>query len=83
MAGLPAAGFAVAGAPEVIEDGRTGLLASSGDEEGLAGRVQQLLEDEELRRAMGRAARARCLERFEIGPISRRYLSVYGEVAGR
>jgi glycosyltransferase involved in cell wall biosynthesis len=83
MAGLPAAGFAVAGAPEVIEDGRTGLLASSGDEEGLAGRVLELLEDEELRRAMGRAAQARCLERFEIGPISRRYLSVYGEVAGR
>jgi L-malate glycosyltransferase len=83
MAGLPAAGFAVAGAPEVIEDGRTGLLATSGDEEALAGRVMELLEDEERRRAVGTAARERCLERFEIEPISRRYLSLYDEVAGR
>jgi glycosyltransferase involved in cell wall biosynthesis len=83
MAGLPAAGFAVAGAPEVIEDGRTGVLASSGDEEGLAGRVLELLEDDRCRRALGSAARDRCLARFEIGPISQRYLSVYDEVAGR
>jgi glycosyltransferase involved in cell wall biosynthesis len=83
MAGLPAAGFAVAGAPEVIGDGLTGVLASSGDEEGLAGRVLELLEDDRCRRALGTAARDRCLERFEIGPISRRYLSVYDEVGRR
>ena len=83
MAAVPAAGFAVAGAPEVIEDGRTGLLASSGDEEGLAGRVLELLEDDERRRAMGTAARERCLARFEIGPIAERYLSLYDEVARR
>jgi glycosyltransferase involved in cell wall biosynthesis len=81
MAGLPAAGFAVAGAPEVIEDGRTGLLASSGDEEGLAGRVLELLEDDGRRRAMGTAARERCLARFEIRPIAGRYLALYDEVA--
>jgi L-malate glycosyltransferase len=83
MAGLPAAGFAVAGAPEVIEDGRTGLLASPGDEEALAGRVTELLENDERRRALGTAARERCLAHFEIEPISRRYLSLYDEVAGR
>jgi L-malate glycosyltransferase len=83
MAGLPAAGFVVAGAPEVIEDGRTGLLASPGDEEALAGRVTELLEDDERRRALGTAARERCLAHFEIEPISRRYLSLYDEVAGR
>jgi glycosyltransferase involved in cell wall biosynthesis len=49
----------------------------------LAERVLELLEDAERRRAMGTAARERCLARFEIGPISRRYLSLYGEVAGR
>ena len=83
MAGVPAAAFAVAGAPEVIEDGRTGLLASSGDEEGLAGRVLELLEDDERRCAMGAAARERCLARFEIGPIAERYLALYDEVARR
>lgn len=83
MAGLPAAGFAVAGAPEVIEDGLTGLLASAGDEEGLAGRVLELLEDDVRRRALGTAARERCLARFEIGPISERYLYLYEEVGRR
>jgi glycosyltransferase involved in cell wall biosynthesis len=83
MAGLAAAGFAVAGASEVIEDGLTGLLASPGDEEGLAGRVMELLEDDDRRRALGTAARERCLARFEIEPISRRYLALYDEVAER
>ena len=83
MAGLPAAGFAVAGAPEVIEDGRTGSLVRPGDEEALAGRVMELLEDDERRRAVGTAARERCLAHFEIEPISRRYLSLYDEVTGR
>ena len=82
MAGLPVAGFAVAGVPEVVVDGETGLLASPGDEDGLVDRVMELVEDEDRRRVMGKAGRERCLARFEIGTISRRYLSLYEEVAG-
>jgi len=80
MAGLPVAGYAVAGVPEVVVDGQTGFLVRAGDEAALADRVLRLLEDADGRRAMGAAARERCLARFEIGAIAPRYLSLYREV---
>jgi glycosyltransferase involved in cell wall biosynthesis len=83
MAGLPAAGFAVAGVPEVVVNGKTGLLVRPGDEEALAAGVVELLEDETRRRSVGAAARERCLAEFEIEPIAERYLSLYDEVCGR
>jgi len=80
MAGRPVAGFAVAGVPEVIVDGETGLLADPTDEEGLAGRVLQLVEDARRRGAMGAAARNRCFSKFDMRTIAPRYLSLYREV---
>lgn len=82
MVGLPVAGFAVAGVPEVVVDGRTGVLACSGDEMGLSQRVAELLEDEPRRAALGAAAREYCLARFEIGGVADRYASLYREVTG-
>jgi glycosyltransferase involved in cell wall biosynthesis len=82
MAGIPVAGFSVAGVSEVVLDGRTGILVDPGDIEGVAVRVSALLADDERRTAMGRAARDRCIDRFTIGPVARRYLSLYEEVAG-
>lgn len=80
MAGVPVAGFALGGVPEVVLDGQTGVLADPGNVESLALRVLELLDNDERRRAMGRAARERCLSRFEIGPIAQQYLSLYEEV---
>ena len=80
MAGVPVAGFAIAGVPEVVVDGETGMLAPPGDVEGLARQVSALLGDQQRRRGMGKAARERCLARFEIGHIAPRYLSLYEEV---
>jgi glycosyltransferase involved in cell wall biosynthesis len=80
VAGLPTAGYAVAGVPEVVVDGRTGLLTAPGDVAGLAERAGRLLSDPHLRRSMGQAAMARCRERFDIGVVAPRYLSLYREV---
>jgi L-malate glycosyltransferase len=83
LAGLPSAAYAVGGVSEVVVDGETGLLALPGDAESLAGRVVDLLSDHSRGRAMGRAARERCLARFEVGPVARSYLRLYREaVAG-
>lgn len=57
-AGVPAAACAVRGVPDVVQDGRTGLLAAPGDEAGLAAHVRRLLQDAPLRETMGRAASA-------------------------
>ena len=50
--------------PEVVEDGKTGLLVPPGDDKALAGALLQVLRDRETAAAMGRAGRARLEERF-------------------
>lgn len=54
--GLPVVSCALRGVPDVVVDGRTGLLAPALDPESLAARVEKILVDEKLRSAMGREA---------------------------
>jgi glycosyltransferase involved in cell wall biosynthesis len=55
--GLPVVAQATAGVPEVVIDGRTGLLTSDGDVEAFAAAIARMLDDELMRRDMGAAAR--------------------------
>jgi glycosyltransferase involved in cell wall biosynthesis len=82
VAGVPVAGTALAGVPEVVVDGETGLLAAPGDRDGLRAALERLLGDERLRAAMRQAASARCRERFGIDAIAGAYLALYEELAG-
>jgi glycosyltransferase involved in cell wall biosynthesis len=81
MAGLPVAGTALTGVPEVVETGVTGLLVRPGDTDGLRAAVLRLLEDGALRSSLGAAARARCRERYGIAGVAAAYRGVYEEVA--
>lgn len=56
-AGLPVVAQATAGVPEVVEQGRTGLLTPEGDIGAYAAAIAQLLGDEETRLSMATAAR--------------------------
>ncbi|MDX1630543.1 MAG: glycosyltransferase [Thermoanaerobaculia bacterium] len=58
---------AFSGIPELVEDGTSGLLFPPGDPEALADRIQELLEDPEKARRLGRGARDRILESFRLG----------------
>jgi glycosyltransferase involved in cell wall biosynthesis len=55
-AGVPVVSCATRGVPDVVENGRTGLLAPAGDTRALAGLVRELLLDEAKRKRMGAAA---------------------------
>ena len=57
-AGLPVVSCALRGVPDVVLDGKTGLLAPTLDEAALAERARALLVDGERRRALGREAAA-------------------------
>jgi glycosyltransferase involved in cell wall biosynthesis len=57
-AGVPVVSCATRGVPDVVENGRTGLLAPAGDEPAFAGLVRELLLDERKRARMGAAAAA-------------------------
>jgi glycosyltransferase involved in cell wall biosynthesis len=71
------------GMPEVVEDGKTGLLVEAGDVNALAAALNQLLDDESLRRSMGEAAHQRVVENFTWDRIANSLLAEYCRLAGR
>ena len=81
IAGRPSAAYEVAGVPEVVENGSSGLLVPPGDVSSLAGAVARLLADAELRDSMGAAARERCRSRYDIRIVAPRYRELYEELA--
>jgi colanic acid/amylovoran biosynthesis glycosyltransferase len=64
--GVPAIVSRSGGMPEAVEDGRTGYVVEEGDAAGLAERILRLIARDEDAVAMGRAARARVVERFDL-----------------
>ena len=64
--GVPVVACKVGGIPDLIEQGVTGWLAPESDYDELATRVVDLLHDDALRAAVGKAARARAVGRFAL-----------------
>ncbi|MGZ5928531.1 MAG: glycosyltransferase family 4 protein [Rhizomicrobium sp.] len=60
-AGIPVIGARSGGVPELVEDGRTGLLVDQGDVDDLYRAMSRLLIDHELRGRLGAAARQTAL----------------------
>lgn len=73
----PSVSTRVGGIPEVVEDGRSGVLVPFGDLAALAGALEGLIDDEPRRVALGRAAQARARERFSAEAIVPRYEALY------
>ncbi len=83
-AGLPCIALAGGAAPEIIEDGVSGLLASPGspadNANGIAAAVERLLQDPALAQRLGRAARHRVEEQFSTDRMVEETLRVYRAV---
>jgi glycosyltransferase involved in cell wall biosynthesis len=67
----------VGGIPELVEDGRTGLLAATGNPPDLAAKLLQLLRDPALRLEMGRAGRVAAQTKFNLKEKVREIVSLY------
>jgi glycosyltransferase involved in cell wall biosynthesis len=81
-AGLPVVASRVGGLPEVVEDGRTGLLAAPGDPEDLARALARLLAMPDRGRGLGLRGRQRVEARFRAGQMALRIQSIYEEALG-
>jgi glycosyltransferase involved in cell wall biosynthesis len=78
--GLPVVSTRHSGIPEAVVDGETGLLGAEADPVALAGNIARLLDDEDLRRRLGRAARERVRARFDLSAQTERLEALYDEV---
>jgi glycosyltransferase involved in cell wall biosynthesis len=64
--GAPVIASRLSGIPELIDDGRSGLLVTPGDARGLADAIDRLAGQPALGRALGRQGRARVEDAFTI-----------------
>jgi N-acetyl-alpha-D-glucosaminyl L-malate synthase BshA len=74
---VPAIATRVGGVPEVIDDGKTGILANVGDVDDMAQKAIELLSDEGKLRQMGKRARIAAQKRFCSTKIIPEYESFY------
>lgn len=84
--GTPVVASAVGGIPEVVDDGRTGLLVpydadhAEAFESGLTQTVNRVLDDPSEAARMGAAGRERAVREFGWDQVARRTYEVYEEL---
>jgi glycosyltransferase involved in cell wall biosynthesis len=78
---VPCVSTPIAAIPEIVLDGTTGVLLSTTTAAALGAACSSIVDDADRAHALGRAARAHCLETFGIDRVAQRWRSVLDEVA--
>lgn len=73
----------VGGIPEVIEDGKSGILVEPGDEQRLTAALRHLVTDRGERLRIGREARNRVAAEFSMETMMSRYAALYRRLQPR
>lgn len=80
--GVPCVGSRCGGIGEVVEEGRTGLLATPEDPRSFADAYERLARDGSLRQTMGREGVDRARRLFSVDRAVEETLAVYEELLG-
>lgn len=79
--GTPVVATRTGDTQEIIVEDQTGILVDPGNPEALANSISRLLDDAELRRRMGEAARERMSQSLEISDTASQYAELWREIA--
>jgi glycosyltransferase involved in cell wall biosynthesis len=82
-ASVPVVAANVGGVPDLVEDGKTGLLCDPLNATSMGGVVEKILAQPELARTLAAEAKRQAEERFHPSVIARRHLEIYREVLGK
>ena len=80
---VPVVTTAVAGIPELVQAGETGLVVRERDAEDLAGALERLITDAELRHRLGKKGRSAVLDGFQVQKNAEKLASVFRAVVSR
>lgn len=80
---VPVVATRIYGITDAVAEGETGLLFPVGDDAMLRQMLLKLMDDEFLRRSMGRAARQRALALFSSGTVTAGMQELYGQILER
>ena len=80
--GKPVVGSRMGGIPELVEDGKTGLLYTAGNVNELAAVLEKLMTSKTLRQQMGVAGRLRASSHFSLDRHNKGLIDIYQNVLG-
>jgi glycosyltransferase involved in cell wall biosynthesis len=80
--GLPVIATNAGGVPEIVIDGKTGILVPPGDARALAGAMRTLFEDNELRQEMGHRGRERAIQHYRLDHHMAQLEMIFRQAAG-
>jgi glycosyltransferase involved in cell wall biosynthesis len=80
--GLPVITTPVGGIPDVVQDGRQGLLVEAGNRDALAAALARMIAEPALRASLGRQARATA-ESLNVTNYGQRLLDFYREITAQ
>lgn len=81
--GLPAIGARWFGIPDIIEDGKTGLVVAPQDRDALTAAIERLADDRDFYARASRAAIERVRTHFTAEAVARSYAELYSAVLTR
>lgn len=79
-AGVAVVASSVGGIPEMVRDGKTGLLVDPHDTGGIASAISRIISDPKLAEDMSRHAKESAAERFQASTVCEKTMQVYREV---
>jgi len=82
LQGKPVVASRLGGIPEIVEDGKTGLLFEAGNAEELKQKIEYLWNRPELCKKMGAAGRDKALSEYSAETYYQRLMTIY-EQAGQ
>lgn len=77
LQGRPVICSNLGGLPEIVDDGKTGLLFRAGDADDLAEKIRRLWNDPELCLRLGRAGRRKVLDEYSPDKYYERLMDLY------
>ncbi len=78
--GLPVVSFNTGGIPEMVINGKTGIISEYKNSSNIAEAVIKLAADKILLEKFGNEARTDMLKRYDLKNINDQYLNLYGDV---